>query len=91
MSHHCHALNCEAKVPPSMHMCAPHWRLVPRKLQADLWASYVVGQEQRKDPSPQYLRAAAACVRSVAEREGWSEEDIDHEVGLYEAWAELAS
>ena len=87
--HDCHALNCKTDVPPRMHMCAKHWRMVPKPLQRALWAAYKPGQERRMDPSATYLRAAAACVRAVAEAEGQPADEIDFEVGLYETWAEM--
>lgn len=90
MSHHCHALHCETPVPPRLHMCPRHWRMVPKSLQNDLWAAYVPGQERRKDPTSRYLQAAASCVRAVAESEGQLEADIEDEVGLYLTWAEFA-
>lgn len=37
--HHCHALNCTTSVPPRLHMCAKHWRMVPKALQDDPWAN----------------------------------------------------
>lgn len=70
-------------------MCAPHWRMVPKPLQRALWAAYKPGQERRMDPTPEYLRAAAACVRSVAEAEGQPEDEIAADVATYEAWAEM--
>lgn len=87
--HDCHALNCDTAVPPRMHMCARHWRMVPRKLQRALWAAYVPGQERRMDPTADYLNAAANCVRSVAEQEGQPADEIEFEVGLYTTWANL--
>lgn len=71
-------------------MHAAHWRMVPRRLQAQVWATYRPGQERRWDPSPEYLRAAAAAVRAVAELAGQPEADIEFEVGLYESWAVMA-
>lgn len=88
MSHTCHAVNCERNVPPRMHMCKPHWSMVPRHLQRALWAAYKPGQERRMDPSAAYLRCAAACVKAVAETEGQPAEAIDFEVGLYLSWAD---
>jgi hypothetical protein len=41
------------------------------------------------DPTPEYLRAAAACVRAVAEAEGQPEDEIAADVSTYEAWAEM--
>lgn len=86
--HHCHALNCGKSVPPRMHMCSQHWRMVPRGLQADLWANYQRGQEDTMDPTPDYLRAAAACVRAVAEKEKQPPDEIEAEVQLYLRWAQ---
>lgn len=90
-AHDCHALNCSASVPPRMHMCAKHWRMVPKALQDALWANYRRGQERTKTPSVGYLHAAAACVRAVAEKEGQPPDDIDFECGLYETWADYIS
>ena len=87
--HTCHALACERQIPPRLHMCPQHWRMVPKAQQRALWAAYVPGQERRMDPTADYLYAAAACVRAVAEAEGHGPEAIKHEVGLYETWAEM--
>lgn len=87
--HECHALNCGMSVPPRLHMCAKHWRMVPKALQDDLWANYRRGQERDMQPSIGYLHAAAACVRAVAEKENQPPDEIEVEVGLYETWAEM--
>ena len=68
-AHTCHAEGCEVTVPPRMLMCRNHWRLVPKRLQTAVWDAYVPGQERRKDPTPEYLDAAMAAVRAVADRE----------------------
>jgi hypothetical protein len=72
-----------------MHMCKPHWSMVPKRLQSALWSAYKPGQERRMDPSVEYLQAAAACVRAVAEAEGQPPEQIDEECDLYLSWAEM--
>lgn len=87
--HHCHALNSERNVPPRMHMCAPHWRMVPKANQNALWAAYKPGQERRMSPSVEYLHAAAACVHAVAEAEGQPPDEIESECSTYLAWAEM--
>lgn len=69
-AHLCHAIDCEAAVPPRMHMCKRHWFMVPKALRDALWAAYVPGQERRKDPTSEYRRASALCVNAVAEKEG---------------------
>ena len=85
--HTCHALGCRTMVPPRLHMCAKHWRMVPRQLQRRLWAEYRPGQERDMQPTPAYLRAVGACVRAVAEVEGHRPDVIAIEVEMYETWA----
>ena len=68
--HLCHAEGCTTPVPPRMLMCRRHWRMVPRALQAAVWAEYVPGQERRKDPTESYLDAAHEAIRAVAAKEG---------------------
>lgn len=68
--HTCHADGCNVEVPPKLLMCAPHWRMVPKALQRRVWATYVPGQEVRKDPTSEYLEAMRAAVAAVAEQEG---------------------
>lgn len=69
-THRCHAIGCQTPVAPRLHMCRRHWFMVPEALRAALWAAYVPGQEDRKDPTDEYLRAARACIEAVAAREG---------------------
>lgn len=88
-NHTCHAALCDTHVPPRMHMCTHHWRMVPKHLQRSLWKTYRPGQERTLSPSPAYLLAAARCVHAVAVQEGLARETIEHEVGLYEAWHNL--
>jgi len=68
-AHTCHARGCDRPVPPRMLMCLPHWRMVPPQFQARVWATYRRGQEVRKDPTPEYLEAAAWAIAAVAEQE----------------------
>lgn len=70
MKHACHALACEVAVPASMFMCARHWRLLPKEHKDAIWASYVPGQEVRRDPSPAYLDAAMAAINWMSHHEG---------------------
>lgn len=46
-------------------MCASHWRLVPRDVQARVWKSYVPGQEKHGRTSTAYVAAARAAIRAV--------------------------
>ena len=66
--HLCHATGCSKAVPPRLLMCLPHWRMVPRPLQARIWATYRPGQEIDKQPSDEYMEAQRAAVRAVEER-----------------------
>ncbi len=52
-----------------MFMCAPHWRTLPKPFKDAIWATYVPGQERRKDPTPEYLDAAMSAVAWMAEHE----------------------
>lgn len=72
--HHCHAKGCGSHVPPKLLMCARHWRMVPKPLQALVWATYRPEQEVKKDPSREYLEAARQAIDAVAEKEGRAQE-----------------
>lgn len=66
MSEHlCHIPGCTTAVAPRLLMCAPHWRMVPRPLQAAVWASYRTGQEVDKQPSEAWHKAAEAAIAAV--------------------------
>ena len=52
-----------------MLMCLKHWRMVPKKFQDDVWKHYVSGQEIRKDPTSDYLKAQQAAVIVVLMKE----------------------
>lgn len=67
--HRCHAAGCITPVPPRMFMCRPHWLSLPRIHRDAIWATYVPGQEDRKDPSPEYLEAARAAIDWLRETE----------------------
>jgi len=47
-------------------MCRRHWFMVPINMRARVWATYQPGQEQEKDPTPEYLEAARAAIEAVA-------------------------
>lgn len=68
--HLCHAKGCPVTVPPKLLMCPTHWRMVPPAAQRAVWATYVKGQEIRKDPTDAYLAAADAAILAVAKKEG---------------------
>lgn len=67
--HKCHAKGCNKSIPPRLLMCLKHWRMVPEALQIRVWATYIPGQENRKDPTDEYLDAHEAAVAAVAAKE----------------------
>lgn len=69
MSHHCHARGCATPCKPEMLMCLKHWRMVPRKLQRAVWATYRPGQCDDKQPSVEWHEAADAAIAAVAAKE----------------------
>jgi hypothetical protein len=69
MSHKCHAINCEVEVPPTMHMCLKHWRLVPREIQKRIWKHYRLGQCDDKRVSKEYIKAAFEAKRFIRQKE----------------------
>ena len=70
MSHHCHAIDCPIEVPPKMHMCQKHWRMVPKVLQDLIWYHYRAGQEIDKKVTIAYLATAFVSISCVALKEG---------------------
>jgi hypothetical protein len=62
MTHTCHATGCKRLVPPKMFMCKPHWFRLPKSMRDEIWAVYVPGQEERKDPTEEYIEVAQRCV-----------------------------
>ncbi len=69
MAHHCHAVECQEPVPPKMHMCLRHWRMVPKAVQDLIWKHYRPGQEIDKEPTVEYLCVAFVSISCVALKE----------------------
>lgn len=69
MEHHCHARNCTTPVKPELLMCLKHWRMVPKKLQQEVWKHYRPGQCDDKEPSEEWFKAADAAILAVFEKE----------------------
>jgi hypothetical protein len=67
LSHHCHWPGCDKEVPPKMWGCKTHWYMLPKSIRDKIWATYRPGQEITKDPSDEYMAAAAEarifCLR----------------------------
>ncbi len=58
MKHTCHWPGCPEEVPPKMWGCRKHWFTLPKTLRDLIWMHYRPGQEEDKNPSEEYLRAA---------------------------------
>jgi hypothetical protein len=43
--------------------------MVPKTMQNAVWTNYVPGQEQRKDPTDEYLRVTREAIEFVAASE----------------------
>ena len=87
MSHTCHAIGCDANVPPEMFMCRSHWYSLPTQLRNRIWATYRVGQCDDKRPSKAYCDTAIECLIYVAEKEGRVITGDEPEVLLYILYA----
>lgn len=68
MRHTCHATGCEVTVPPRMFMCRTHWFQLPKRMRDEVWAVYVPGQEDRKDPTAEYIEVARRCIAYLEAR-----------------------
>lgn len=56
--HQCHWPSCELEVPPKLWSCRAHWYLLPKWIRDAIWNAYTLGQEERKDPSAEYVKVA---------------------------------
>lgn len=59
--HGCHWPGCKKQVPPAMWGCRVHWHKLPQRIRKAIWRTYRIGQEQRMDPSPEYIAVARAA------------------------------
>jgi hypothetical protein len=62
--HRCHAQNCPAMVPHHIFMCARHWRMIPKPLQAAIREAWESGSDQA------HRANSLEAVRVVAAAEG---------------------
>ena len=77
--HHCHATNCEVRVPTEMFMCRRHWFMLPKHLRDSIWRTYREGQCDDMNPSKVYCETAKLCLTYIANKEG-----IEPDVQLYD-------
>lgn len=58
-THDCPATGCGRKIPVARFACPPHWRQLPYKLKAAIYATYRAGQENAPHlVSDEYVAAA---------------------------------
>jgi hypothetical protein len=69
-SHTCHWPGCKKQVPPAMWGDKDHWFKLPKYLRDKVWAAYVPGQEQRMDPSVEYIAVAREVQEWIQENYG---------------------
>jgi len=87
VSHTCHAIGCNKRVPPAMFMCKPHWYMVPPIGRKAIWATYRPGQCDDRQPSAAYCKNAKSALLAVAEKEGREITGEEIELKLYEYYA----
>jgi hypothetical protein len=61
--HRCHWPGCRAEVAPKYWGCFRHWNMLPKNIQGWICSTYRAGQEQTKNPSREYVKAASAAKR----------------------------
>lgn len=66
--HTCHWPGCTVPVEPRRWGCRMHWFALPKHLRDRIWQTYRPGQEVTKDPSDDYLEAAAAVQEWIRNR-----------------------
>ena len=67
-----------------MLMCYKHWRMVPRRLQLEVWRTYRDGQCDDWEITHDYAVAAANAVRAVAALEQITGADVEAAVLVYD-------
>ena len=70
MAHYCHAKDCLVEVPRAMFMCRKHWYMLPKATRDAVWAVYVPGQEERMDPTEEYIVVTSKAIAWLAVQEG---------------------
>jgi hypothetical protein len=53
-----------------MFMCKPHWFSLPKSMRDEVWDVYVPGQEDRMDPTDEYIEVTQRIIDWLAKKEG---------------------
>jgi hypothetical protein len=64
-AHVCAAIDCTARIKPGLLMCAPHWRLVPKLIQAEVWTTWRALTKGEIGSVPRYREAVEKAVDAV--------------------------
>lgn len=83
----CYAVGCAAMKPTWALMCPHHWRMVPSRLQSDLYAAHAAWKKDGTLLLP-YLIIRGQAQAAVAQAEGKSQDvlnAIGAEIAGYEA------
>jgi hypothetical protein len=72
-----------------MFMCASHWRRLPTQHRNAIWATYIPGQENRKDPTPQYMVVQAEAVLAMAIIDGVDADALSVQRARVDRWKRI--
>lgn len=64
-THECPISDCARQVRAGLLMCGPHWRRVPRELQAEQYAAYRAWQRGDANGRERLDQATEASVHAV--------------------------
>lgn len=59
----CEAVGCQHMVQPGFLMCTPHWRQVPKKLQAMVWTTW--RELNRRGATPEHAQRYRAAKQAA--------------------------
>lgn len=87
--HHCHAIKCFVSCKPEFLMCGRHWRIVPRSVQAKVYAAYRHGQCEDMSVSLAWLTAAKEAILLVALHEMIPEARINRDMADWDEFGRV--
>lgn len=67
-------------------MCDPHWNRVAPRMKSLVWLNYRPGQEDTKDPTPEFMEAARDCIKAVGHAEKKSDDEIAAGLKTFNDW-----
>jgi len=63
--HRCAAVGCQHLVQPGFLMCVTHWRMVPAKLQRDVWTAWREFRRTSHRANPAALQLYRQAVQAA--------------------------